>query len=241
MSEGGEMSHPEWQAEIGAYLLGALETEQVLRVEGHLRECAECRAEYERLRVAADSLSLAVEQYAAPAEVGARVMAVVRSEAELLQAAGADLAEPSPKRRLRLPGWFGGVPGLAVGALATALLVGVLVLAGVFAGGGSTRTIAAQVVGVRGASVALRVEDGRGQLIVQHMVQPPPGRIYEVWLQRPGRAPQPTTALFGVTRSGSASVGIPGTLRGVQRVLVTDEPVGGSLRPTRPPVIVVGA
>ena len=85
------------------------------------------------------------------------------------------------------------------------------------------------------------LQDGRGQLIVAHMTQPPAGRIYEVWLQRPGQAPQPTTALFGVTHSGSADVVVPGTLKGVQRVLVTDEPLGGSLKPTRTPVIVVPA
>jgi hypothetical protein len=43
--------------------------------------------------------------------------------------------------------------------------------------------------------------------------------------------------LFSVTRTGSGSVGVP-YLRGVSKVLVTDEPLGGSLKPTREPVIV---
>jgi anti-sigma-K factor RskA len=238
------MTHREWQEEIAAYLLGALDERAVRAVEAHLEECAICRAECERLRVASESLSLAAEQYEAPSEVGERVMRVVRSEAQLLQAASPDEPQPAAKRRWRRPGWLGRgwTPPLALGALATVLVIGVLALAGVFSGGGtSSRTISAQLVGVQGASAALRVQDGRGQLIVAHMAQPPAGRIYEVWVQRPGRAPQPTPALFGVTRSGSAEVAVPGSLSGVQRVLVTDEPLGGSQVPTRMPVIVVSA
>lgn len=234
------MTHPEWENEIAAYLLGSLEESESGAFEAHLQECAQCRAEYERLRVASDSLSLAAEQYAAPPAIGERVMSIVRSEAELLQAASADQPTNGPKRRWRRPGWYGGTPALAVGALATALVVAGLAIAGAFSGGNGSRTIAAQVT-VPGASAALRVQDGRGQLIVAHMTQPPAGRIYEVWLQRPGQAPQPTTALFGVTHSGGADVVVPGTLKGVQRVLVTDEPLGGSLKPTRTPVIVVSA
>ena len=44
--------------------------------------------------------------------------------------------------------------------------------------------------------------------------------------------------LFSVTHSGAGSVGVPGSLSGVSKVLVTDEPLGGSLKPTRTPIIV---
>ena len=65
-----------------------------------------------------------------------------------------------------------------------------------------------------------------------------PGRIYEVWLKRPGAAPAPTTALFSVPAGGAADIGIPGALGGVSEVLVTEEPAGGSGAPTGPPVLV---
>ena len=65
------------------------------------------------------------------------------------------------------------------------------------------------------------------------MPAPPPGRIYEVWLEHGTAAPQPTDALFSVTSPAAGSVGVPGDLHGVSKVLVTDEPLGGSLKPTR--------
>jgi hypothetical protein len=74
---------------------------------------------------------------------------------------------------------------------------------------------------------------------VSRMPQPPDGRVYQVWLHR-GRAgtpPRPTDAFFSVSRHGDASVDVPGDLRGVDAVLVTDEPLGGSSLPTRAPVI----
>ena len=58
-----------------------------------------------------------------------------------------------------------------------------------------------------------------------------------MWLEHGTAAPEPTDALFSVTRTGSGAVGVPGDLQGVSKVLVTDEPLGGSLKPTRTPVI----
>ncbi len=69
------------------------------------------------------------------------------------------------------------------------------------------------------------------------MPQPPLGEIYEVWLARTSASPQPTDALFGVTNSGSGSVNVPGSLRGVREVMVTREPLGGSSHPTSAPLL----
>ena len=70
------------------------------------------------------------------------------------------------------------------------------------------------------------------------MPAPPPGHIYEVWLEHGTQTPRPTDVLFSVTHSGGGWVGVPGSLEGVSKVLVTAEPLGGSLKPTREPVIV---
>jgi hypothetical protein len=87
-------------------------------------------------------------------------------------------------------------------------------------------------------SAELRLTGNRGELIVHHLPAPAPGRIYEVWLQRGRRTPSPTSALFSVTAAGTGDVDVPGSLRGVNRVLVTQEPAGGSRVPSRAPVIV---
>jgi hypothetical protein len=85
----------------------------------------------------------------------------------------------------------------------------------------------------------VRVSDGNGaKLVVAGMPAPAEGRVYQVWLDRGGAGtPQPTDALFSVSRTGHASVDVPGDLGGVKAVLVTDEPLGGSRTPTRAPVI----
>ncbi len=105
------------------------------------------------------------------------------------------------------------------------------------AGGGSgTRVIRARV-SAPGASASLRVSSGHAVLTIAGMPQTPPGRVYELWLKRAG-APQPTDALFTVSRTGSATVGVPGAIGGVKVVMVTAEPQGGSRVPTSAPVIV---
>ena len=84
----------------------------------------------------------------------------------------------------------------------------------------------------------VRVQGGRGELIIRRMPAAPAGKIYEVWLKGPGAQPAPTSALFDVTSAGSAAVDVPGHLRGVREILVTPEPRGGSVRPTHAPVII---
>ena len=72
------------------------------------------------------------------------------------------------------------------------------------------------------------------------MPPPPSCKVYQVWLKRPAQDPTPTTALFRVDSSGSADVEVQrGKLKGVEAVLVTAEPDGGSMKPTSNPVIAV--
>ena len=53
-----------------------------------------------------------------------------------------------------------------------------------------------------------------------------------MWLDKGGKTPEPTNALFSTRSDGSASVDVPGSLDGVRAVMVTDEPAGGSDEPT---------
>ena len=71
------------------------------------------------------------------------------------------------------------------------------------------------------------------RLVASDLPAPPSGRVYQVWLDKGGKAPEPTNALFSTRRDGSASVDVPGSLDGVKRVMVTDEPPGGSRRAER--------
>lgn len=104
-------------------------------------------------------------------------------------------------------------------------------------GGSGTKVIQASVAGSSGRA-ELHVASGHGELILSDFPPPPAGHVYEVWLKRSARAPSPTSALFSVTSAGSGDVVVPGNLRGVDEVLVTPEPDGGSRAPTHAPVIV---
>jgi hypothetical protein len=84
----------------------------------------------------------------------------------------------------------------------------------------------------------LHVNGGHAQLVARNLRYLPPGRVYEVWLERGSARPSPSRAFFRVTRIGDGHVEVPGNLNGVTTVIVTAEPAGGSRAPTSRPVIV---
>jgi anti-sigma-K factor RskA len=217
--------------DAGAWVLGALAEADAHTFARHLEGCDDCRAEVAELQVVADVLPLASPQLLPPPELKSRIMRIVEAEAELLRAAGPEAdrpVRPAPRRRR---GWLGGLrPGLAVG-LACAV-VAIAVAVGVLAstGGGDVREIRAQAP--PGAQVALRVEGDRGELQIERMPAPPPGRVYQVWLVRGKGTPEPTRTLFTVPSDGRAKVTIDEPLDDADQVLVSDEPDGGSAQPT---------
>jgi anti-sigma factor RsiW len=223
------------------WVLGALDEQETARYEEHLRHCAACRAEVTTLRTVVDALPLATEQVTPAAALKNRIMNEVETEAQLLRAAGPDAdrvhrraAAPRRRRRRRPP--FSVRPLAAAGLAAAILAVGVI--GGVLLGDGSspqTRTVQAQVT-VPGASAVVWVRDGHARLEVRGMRNPPSGRVYQVWVKRGSRAPEPTDALFTV-RDGHGSVDVPGSVKGVDQIMVTSEPPGGSAAPTSEPVI----
>ena len=85
--------------DAGSYVLRALPDDEHERFEAHLASCEACRREVADLQMAADTLPLAAVQVGPPPELRERIMAVVRSEAELLNAAGARADEPRGRAR----------------------------------------------------------------------------------------------------------------------------------------------
>lgn len=225
------------ESDAASYVLGALSEHELESYREHLSGCGECAAEVAQLQTVADSLALGVVRVEAPASLRARLMGVVNGEAELLRAAGHEADRPPrarPQWRARLQ------PALvATAALAAGLLIGALAINSGSSSHTQTQTIEAIVVAPgHHATATLRKAGSHVELVVVGLPAPPAGRIYEVWLERGTQAPEPTDVLFSVTHSGAGSVGVPGNLSGVSKVLVTDEPLGGSLKPTRTPIIV---
>jgi hypothetical protein len=226
------------RAQAAAYVLHALEPDEAERYREHIAGCVVCGATVAELQPIADSLPSAAPGVVASGALRERIMGGVRSEAELLDAAGASADRPHPARRrarlrLRRPQLL-----TAGAALVAGLLIGAIVLNS----GSSTPTVhvsTAQLASLpAGAHATLRQVGTHAELVVSGVSQPPRGKIYELWLAGASGAPRPTDALFGVTRGGSASVNVPGDLAGVRRVLVTAEPLGGSQHPTSAPIIV---
>jgi anti-sigma-K factor RskA len=220
----------------GAYALNALSADERAEFEAHLEGCEACRREVAELRTAADALPVGVTQYSAPPALKDRLMATVRSEAELLSAAGPQADRPPARGRTQRErrGRLSWRPALA---LACALLVGAV--AGISLTGGDDVQRLQASLAPSGAEVTMELRDEHSTLLARNLPAPPEGRIYQVWLKRRGvQAPEPTNALF-TTREGAAEVDVAGDMDDVEAVLVTHEPRGGSRAPTVDPVIAI--
>jgi anti-sigma-K factor RskA len=227
--------HERWEDAAGAYLLGALAPDEAEAYAAHLADCATCRAEVDELEPAAALLPASVAPVAVPAAVGARVMAEVRREAELLAAsgAGADRAPAPRARRARLR-WR--VPALALATLLVGLAIG-LGATGVLSGSKTTTVQMAATGAATGAHAKLVLAGDRATLEADHLPAPSGGRVYQVWLKPRGGAPEPTRSLFVPRSDGRATVAVPAAAKDMEAVLVTAEPGGGSRAPTSPPVL----
>ncbi len=240
MSTGGDndSGHGHFEDDLAAYALGALDDQELGRFEAHLTRCAKCQKELAAVRKVVQVLPASAPTRAPSDELKDRVMTTIRSEAAN-PAAPVEASQRRTRTRGRRPivtrpGWLNPAVAIAaVGLVAVLVVVGALTLG---SGGGAARTYAG-IVYAPGASASLRRSGNTAQLRVSRLPAPPPGRIYQVWLERAAQAPTPTRALFA---NGNGSITVPGNLRRVQLVLVTAEPrPDGSLAPTRPPIIVV--
>jgi anti-sigma factor RsiW len=231
--------HDRWQDTVATYALGALPEDERAGFEAHLMACPACRAELDELRVAAEALPVAAPPMRPPPALKARIMAEVEREAELLRSAGpaADRPAPARRRRFTLPRFAFPTPAVAALACA-ALLIGLGVGAFLFGSSGG-RTVDFQRSGTlsANASAELDVNGDTAVLVARGLPAPPAGRVYQVWLQRDGQAPEPTAALFTPRRDGSATAGV-GDVKGVEKVMVSSEPTGGSPAPTTAPILI---
>ena len=210
--------------DVAAYVLGALEPDEAEAFRRHLADCAECREEvagFEQVTEALPPRGAALRGAEGPPPARHAARSARRRRAHRAPAG----SRPSRWASRPLLAWSG--------ALA-AVLVAVIVAVALSSGGSSGHA----VIQASAGNAELRVTGGHGDLVVHRLPQLPAGRIYEMWVQRGSAPPVPTGTLFGVTSSGTAAVGVPGSLDGVSAVMVTQEPAGGSPAPTTAPLIV---
>ena len=248
------MRHPDDQCGelLGAYVLGACPEPEADGVAEHLARCATCAADAERLREGADILmeAGAPTPPTPPTDVKGRVMAQVRAEAALFEAARqggyqprGSAAQPTRSRwslpRVRL--WAPG-PAVAVASVLILAALGAGLLSGGLGSGAPGRdVVAAQIKGGHASAAAgsLELRGDRAHLRVRGLRSPGRGRVYQVWVRKDRQVPEPAGAVLAVDSRGAARARLSGNIRRFDQVLVTSEPAGGSRLPTRVPVLEV--
>lgn len=224
-----EREHEAHRDELAAYLLGALEPGETAALEQHLAGCEECRAELEWLRPAVQTLPESVEAAEPPVGLRARIMAEVEADVD----AKRERATAGFRRQRRFPAWRP-LAGLAVVALLAAAVAGYAIRDG--GDGGSDATTVA--VGKPPAVTAEMVREGdTGTLRLENLHQLPADEILQAWVQR-GERVESAKTLFVPNADGTATAAIDG-MEGVDAVMVTAEPRGGSEQPTGKPIVAV--
>lgn len=218
-----DSDHKRWSEDLAAYMLGALEPGEATEMERHLESCERCQEEMRWLQPALHSLPESVERREPPKQLRQGLMAEVRADAPAEQPA-----------RARSRRWF---LKPAVGFAVVALLV-----AGVFGyevgkddsggGGEAASTIVRQVDGM---TVRMIQEGESGTLHLSGVPQIPSDKVLEAWVEREGEV-EAVPALFVPDRHGQAETRIA-DMTGVETVMVTEEPQGGSETPTGEPLM----
>lgn len=220
--------HTRWSEDLAAYMLGALEPREAAELERHLEDCERCRAEMRWLEPALVTLPESVERHEPPRSLRESLMAEVQADAR---------AQARPeKERPRWPS-RGFLMRPAMG-----LAVLVLVVAAVAGydedqdGGGETGG-ASTVVSRQpdGITVKMVREGTSGRLQLANVKQLPPKKVLEAWVRREGKV-EAVPALFVPDREGRASTQID-DMTGVDTVMITEEPQGGSEAPTSPAIV----
>jgi len=210
--------HKRWSEDLAAYMLGALEPEEAAQLERHLDGCERCQEEMRWLQPAVHTLPESVARQEPPKQLRQSLMAEVRAE-----------MRPVPVKRRR---WF---LKPAVGFATAALLVAGVIGYEVGKGGSGDDAATTAVRQVGGMTVKMIQEGESGTLQLAGVPQIPSDKVLEAWVEREGEV-EAVPALFVPDRHGQAETRID-DMTGVEIVMVTVEPQGGSEEPTSKPLM----
>jgi anti-sigma-K factor RskA len=244
VSEQMNNGHEErWLEQAAAYALGALDKGEVPEFEHHLEGCETCRSEIRWLRPAVDALPESVPRLAPPPELRERILHEAKAEARR------DRAASLGEERVTLGAWLGriGARGWKPVAAGAAALLVVVAFVGYEVGNGGdggsgggaqqrplTYTGKEELQGVRSKVV---VSGNRATVRLANVRQLPDDRVLEAWVLRDEKV-EPVKALFVPDRKGNAETEIP-DMTGVETVMVTREPKGGTRSPTSSPIAAI--
>ena len=224
-----EIDHERWSEDLPAYLLGALEPGEAAELERHIGG----------LRRLPGGAALAAAGGRAAAGDGRARRAAAQSCASGSSAEAA-LARPAPgegrpRRAGRCSRSWRPVVGLATVALVLAAVAGYAIRAGRVGDGGSATTVA---TAGRAPGVTAKVvsEGDAGDAAASPTcAQLPQDRVLEAWVRRDGQVDPGAVAVR--PRQRRPRLDHDPDTRGVDVVMVTAEPPGGSASPTSVPIV----
>jgi anti-sigma-K factor RskA len=213
---------------LPAYVLGALEDDELAEVEAHLRAGHEHDDELGELRATV----FALDRYADPEslEEPARPVELARPPRSG-SAIGTGKARPFASQ----PAWrYAMAAAAAIAIFAAGWLV-----AGSGSGGGQDVSLALQGAGGQTVSLSGNTSDDRVAVTMAGFAPLPSDSVYQFWAIRGD-----TWVRIGVCHpdaSGGWKGEFPFAIRSGERIALTVEPAGGSDTPTSAPVLISSA
>ena len=215
---------------LPAYALGALDASEAKMVAQHLAGCHICRSELQVFQEVAGQIALAAPQAELSGDLKPRLMERIHT---------LNQGQARPKRwqftgRLRPIGAMVGLILIAILAVSNLMLWQRLNQLEVLAGPLGMRAIALQnteSAPTASGFVIVSADGENGVLVVDELPALDAQREYQLWLVRNGS--NTSGAVFSVDESGYRGMRIesPQSLLLYSSVLVTIEPVGGSVEP----------
>lgn len=250
--------HEQFADDLSLYAIGALEGEDRLALERHLRQCPECSQELQKLRGDVSLLALSVSGPKPPARSRERLMAAIRQEPRRIA-----VARASGKRFWRPVEW-----AFAAAAVIVLLLLvrqnhdlrdRVADLQSVISDQQQhleqAQELAASLTSIESERFTLvanhEIPQPQGKVIysrargtvvflASNMPKLPPQKTYELWLIPVSGSPIPAGLIHPDQRGGGAMVIKPNVPSGIEAktFAITVEPEEGSSSPTSKPVMV---
>lgn len=245
-----QLTHNQVLELLPAYVLGALEPDEMLAVDAYIRSHPELMPGIDEAERALTQLAYTAPDAPLPASAKMRLLErVAQEQAAARSHVTVPLAPPSGvSLQVRLTRLFRPVRWALVAAVIAGLLLWNIQLQR--ASNPSAAEIA-RLAGQAGTRVSLMIDtaaapgstgrlflvpDGGGAALAVSGLPPlPAGKSYQFWFARPDKS-RDSAAVFQVGSSGEAliNVAIPGPLAQYDQIWITQEPEGGSPKPTPP-------
>lgn len=232
--------HERWSDDVAAYMLGALEPDETAELERHLERCDLCREQVRWLGPAVRALPEGVERVEPPSQLRQRLFAEAGLRPRSSRAAAGVGARARSWARRFGPSGRGWRPAAAAATATVAMVLLVVIAFEIGSNGGTDFVPEPTTVSGEGAGgIAAEVvrEGPRGTVRLDNVPQPSGNKVLAAWVQR-GEAVEPVPALFVPDSQGRAWTTIE-DMEGVEKVMVTEEPRGGSEAPTAAPLLEV--